>query len=81
MAWLRGLFVSGIGGVSLGRAAFWPVLGLALWTWGHGRDIPHGHLVTLLSLFGYLLGSKFRGLVKLSGAAPDPPGKGKEAGK
>lgn len=58
MNYLKGLVVSGVGGLSLGRVTFVILLGLAAWAWGHGRDIPYGHLVTLLTCFGYLLGGK-----------------------
>ena len=64
--------------------AFWPVLGGALWTWMvKGVDIQHGHLITLLTLFGYLLTGKFRGPAKMGGVefdkpeGPEPPAGGK----
>jgi hypothetical protein len=62
---IKGLLVSGVGGCSLGRVAFWLVFVLALWTWARGGDIPNGQLVTLLSCLGYLLGGKFRGVTKV----------------
>jgi hypothetical protein len=46
---LKGFFISGVGGVSLGRVGFWLVFALALGTWGNDRDVPMGQLVTLNS--------------------------------
>jgi hypothetical protein len=66
IACLKGLLISGIGGCSLGRLAFWIVFAVAVAKWWQGADIPEGQLITLLSCLGYLLGGKFKA-VALSG--------------
>jgi hypothetical protein len=73
MNFLKGLVVSGAGGLSLGRVTCWLVLVPALWAWTHGRDIPHGHLVTLLACFGYVFGGKFRSMIKTKDIEFDKP--------
>ena len=60
MNFLKGLVVSGVGGLSLGRVTCCLVFGVSLWAWCHGRDIPDSQLVTLLACFGYVFGGKFR---------------------
>ena len=72
--WINGLLQNGVGGCSLGRVAFWLTFALALWTWARGGDIPNGHLITLLSCLGYLLGGKFRGVAKMGAVEFDKPG-------
>lgn len=75
IAWVKGLFQNGVGGASMGRVAFWMVFGGALWTWMvKGVDIANGHLVTLLSMLGYTLTGKFRGVAKTGGTEFDRPG-------
>jgi hypothetical protein len=81
MSTLKGLLQSGVGGLSLGRVSFWIVFALAAWAWAHGRDIPNGQLITLLSCLGYLLGGKFRGVAKMDGVTFDGPDGGKGDGK
>ena len=73
MAYIKGLFVSGAGGLSLGRVSYVIVFALTIWAWLNGQDIPHSQLIVLLSCFAYIFGGKFRGVSKHGGTTFDEP--------
>ena len=75
LAYLKGLFVSGAGGLSLGRVSYLIVFAMTIWAWSKGQDIPNSQLIILLSCFGYILTGKFRGVSKHGGTTFDEPSK------
>ena len=75
MAYIKGLFVNGVGGLSLGRMSFLIVFALTIWAWSKGQDIPNSQLIVLLSCFGYVWTGKFRGVSKHGSTTFDEPEK------
>jgi hypothetical protein len=54
----KGLFCGSRPMFSMGRVAFWPLYGVALYHWITGRPVP-GELYTMLMVVaGYVFGSK-----------------------
>lgn len=64
LSYFKTLVIGGRGGASLARTAFWLTFILALWQWGHGRDIPGFQMAMLESFLGYTLYGKTIGAVK-----------------
>jgi hypothetical protein len=53
------LFIGGRPGPSMGRTAFWIILGIACYRWIIGQDIFPGHQLILLTVLGYTFSSKY----------------------
>jgi hypothetical protein len=54
MNYLKGLFVSGVGGLSLGRVAFWISFGIAMRNFWNYKDITGLHFFVILTFLTYL---------------------------
>jgi hypothetical protein len=59
MRLLKTLFIGGREGLSMGRTAFWLVLGFNLYRLAmHGQDLQPGYMTIIMALLGYTLYGK-----------------------
>jgi hypothetical protein len=65
MSKIWGLVVNNVGGLSLGRTAFWLFGLLALWRFYKGEDVTDHHFILVLTLMGYQWTGKLRVPAKL----------------